>query len=105
VSLTLDTYSQVLAGLQAEAAKRIEDAIGCQIGCQGEDDGPSVPEEAADSLGKVVNRTFTSWKQMAAAWLRQIEGSDEPLEPAFGQGRWSSVRAFSGPRDGERGCR
>ena len=37
VSLTLDTYSHVLPSLQAEAATRMNDAIGeigCQIGCQ-----------------------------------------------------------------------
>ena len=49
----LHTYSHVLPGL-AEAAERMEDAIGCQIGCQ-EDDG-AAPEgkQAADSLDKVV---------------------------------------------------
>ena len=31
VSLTLDTYSHVLPGLQAEAAKRMDDAIGCRL--------------------------------------------------------------------------
>ena len=34
ISLTLDTYSHVLPSLQAEAAKRMDEAIGCQIGCQ-----------------------------------------------------------------------
>ena len=36
ISLTLDTYSHVLPGLQAEAANRMQDALG-ENGCQGED--------------------------------------------------------------------
>jgi len=56
VSLTLDTYSHVLPGLQAEAAKRMQDAIGCQIGCQDEDERPPGTNEAADSLEKLVSR-------------------------------------------------
>ena len=48
VGLTLDTYSLVLPGLQAAAAKRMEDAIGCQE----EDGAPPDVEEVAESLGK-----------------------------------------------------
>ena len=39
ISLTLDTYSHVLPGLQAEAANRMQEALGengCQNGCQTE---------------------------------------------------------------------
>ena len=56
VSLTLDTYSHVLPGLQAEAAKRMDDAIGCQIGCQDESGAPPDIQEVADSLEEVVSR-------------------------------------------------
>jgi hypothetical protein len=45
VSLTLDTYSHVLPSLQAEAAKRMDEAIGCQIGCQKENDSTDQPQE------------------------------------------------------------
>ena len=40
ISLTLDTYSHVLPRIQAEAAKRMDDAlgIGCQNGCQKENE-------------------------------------------------------------------
>jgi len=48
VSLILDTYSHVLPGRQAEAAKHMEDAIGCQVGCQAED-GPPPVEGVVDS--------------------------------------------------------
>jgi hypothetical protein len=34
ISLTLDTYSHVLPSLQAEAARQMDLAIGCQTGCQ-----------------------------------------------------------------------
>jgi integrase len=56
VSLTLDTYSHVLPGLQAEAAKRMDDAIGCQIGCQDEGGAPPHVQEVADSSEEVVSR-------------------------------------------------
>ena len=56
VSLTLDTYSHVLPSLQAEAATRMEDAIGCQIGCQDENASPDQPQEIENSSGKVVSR-------------------------------------------------
>lgn len=46
VTLTLDTYSHVLPSLQAEAAKRMDDAIGCQIGCQEENDSPRTVKNA-----------------------------------------------------------
>ena len=67
----LHTYSHVLPGL-AEAAERMEDAIGCQIGCQ-EDDG-AAPEgkQAADSSEKVMPPNVRSWNQIAA-WLRQLD--------------------------------
>jgi hypothetical protein len=55
VSVTLDTYSHVLPGLQAEAAKRMQEALGCQIGCQDGDDTRGAKEETLDS-GKVVSR-------------------------------------------------
>lgn len=71
VSLTLDTYSHVLRGLQAEAAKRMDDAIGCQIGCQEENGVPLDAQEVADSLGKVVSLTFASWNRVAD-FLNQV---------------------------------
>jgi Phage integrase family len=56
ISLTLNTYSHVLPGLQAEAAKRMDNAIGCQIGCQDESGAPPDIKEVADSLEEVVSR-------------------------------------------------
>jgi integrase-like protein len=56
ISLTLDTYSHVLPSLQAEAARQMDLAIGCQIGCQDDDEAPSEPKEDEDSLDKVVSR-------------------------------------------------
>ena len=52
VSLTLDTYSHVLPSLQAEAATRLDDAIGCQIGCQDDNDGADQPQELRELLRK-----------------------------------------------------
>ncbi len=52
VSLTLDTYSHVLPSLQAEAAKRMDDAIGCQIGCQNEKGSSEEPQESQISEEK-----------------------------------------------------
>jgi hypothetical protein len=71
VSLTLDTYSHVLPGLQTEAAKRMQDAIGCQIGCQDESDAPSEAQKLDDLLGKVVSLNFDSWNQLDG-WLPQV---------------------------------
>ena len=59
ISLTLDTYSHVLPNLQAEAAKRIDEAlgqIGCQNGCQDEQSAPTASEEPQNSGEKVVSR-------------------------------------------------
>ena len=59
-------------GLQAEAARRMEDAIGCQIGCQ---DGGTAPPDVIESavlLGKEVTLTFASWNRVVE-WLRQLE--------------------------------
>ena len=44
ISLTMDTYAHVLPSLQEEAAERINDAIGCQIGYQTEE-APSADEQ------------------------------------------------------------
>jgi integrase len=56
VSLTLDTYSHVLPGLQAEAAQRMEDAIGCQIGCQTDEEASTVTQEVQNRSEEVVSR-------------------------------------------------
>jgi integrase len=72
VSLTLDTYSHVLPGLQAEAARRLEDAIGCQIGCQEENGAPPNSGGNANSLEEVVSLNFASWNQLDW-WLRQVD--------------------------------
>ena len=56
VSLTLDTYSHVLPSLQAEAATRLDDAIGRQIGCQDDNASPDQPQELENYSGKVVSR-------------------------------------------------
>src|SRR5262245_39317534 len=45
IFLTMDTYSHVLPSLQPEAAQRLNDAIGCQIGYQTEHDARSQPRE------------------------------------------------------------
>lgn len=72
ISLTLDTYSHVLPSLQADAAKRMNHAIGCQIGCQTEHDAPSQPEESQNSTENLVSLTFGSWNQVNG-WLRQVD--------------------------------
>jgi hypothetical protein len=72
VSLTLDTYSHVLPGLQAEAAHRMQTAIGCQIGCQDSGEVPPPTPETGDSLEKVVSQTFASWNQIGHV-LRRLE--------------------------------
>jgi len=58
ISLTLDTYSHVLPGLQADAAKRMNEAIGigCQIGCQDEENASSDRQESMISGVKMVSR-------------------------------------------------
>jgi len=59
ISLTLDTYSHVLPGLQAEAASRMQEALGengCQNGCQTETSTPAVAQDLQNSSGKVVSR-------------------------------------------------
>ncbi len=95
VSLTLDTYSHVLPGLQAEAAKRMEDAIGCQIGCQGDDEAPPEGEEAEDSFKKMVSLTFASWNQIGEWFsrleaLRQVALAHDPPRQRHSllRGRW-----------------
>jgi hypothetical protein len=71
-SLTLDTYSHVLPGLQAEAAKRMQEAIGCQIGCQEEEEAPHNLQEAGDSLENLVSQTSASWNQIGE-WLSRLD--------------------------------
>ena len=59
ISLTLDTYSHVLPGLQAEAANRMQEALGengCQNGCQTETSASADEQELQNSTGKVVSR-------------------------------------------------
>jgi integrase len=59
ISLTLDTYSHVLPGLQAEAANRMQEALGengCQNGCQTETSASADEQERQNSEGKVVSR-------------------------------------------------
>ena len=56
VSVTLDAYSHVLPGLQDEAAQRLEEAIGCQIGCQTDEGAPGEEQNVENSLEKVVSR-------------------------------------------------
>jgi integrase len=59
ISLTLDTYSHVLPGLGAEAAKRMDEAlgeIGCQNGCQDEQSVSTASQESQDSGEKMVSR-------------------------------------------------
>ena len=48
--------SHVLPGLQAEAAKRMDEAIGCQIGCQDEDSTSGEPQELRSSGTEIVSR-------------------------------------------------
>ena len=59
ISLTLDTYSHVLPGLQAEAASRMQEALGengCQNGCQTETSASPDEQELQKFSGKVVSR-------------------------------------------------
>jgi hypothetical protein len=72
VSLTLDTYSHVLQGLQAEAAKRMDEAIGCQIGCQDDSEAADQSQEIEESLGEMVSLTFASWNHLVG-WLRMVD--------------------------------
>ena len=74
VSLTLDTYSHVLPGLQAEAAARLDDAlaIGRQNGRQGAESPSREPEDSTNSGEKVVTLTFASWNHIAVL-LRGID--------------------------------
>jgi hypothetical protein len=69
VSLTLDTYSHILPSLQAEAARQMDFAIGCQPN----EEAPPEPKETPDSFGKVTTLTFASWNQMSS-WLSQLQG-------------------------------
>jgi hypothetical protein len=65
---TSGSYSHVLPGLQAEAAKRMDEAIGigCQNGCQDEDGASTAPQESQNSGEKVVKfRELEPHSQMA----------------------------------------
>ena len=48
--------SHVLPSLQAQAASTLDAAIGCQIGCQNENDDADREEEISNSSEKVVSR-------------------------------------------------
>jgi hypothetical protein len=50
----------------------MEDAIGCQIGCQEENSAADQRQEIENSLGKEVSRIFASWNQ-TTAWLRTVD--------------------------------
>ena len=58
VSLTLDTYSHVLPGLQAEAAKRMDEALdfGRQTGRQTENESLDEHQKSPNSGERVVSR-------------------------------------------------
>ena len=58
VSLTLDTYSHVLPGLQAEAAKRMDEALdfGRQTGRQTENESLDEHQKSPNSGEKMVSR-------------------------------------------------
>ena len=59
ISLTLDTYSHVLPGRQAEAPHRMQEALGengCQNGCQTETSTSADEQELQNSQGRVVSR-------------------------------------------------
>ena len=56
ISLTLDTYSHVLPSLQAEAARQMDQAIGCQIGCQNPEGTSAQADESQIASEKVVSR-------------------------------------------------
>jgi len=58
ISLTLDTYSHVLPGLQADAAKRMQEAltIGGQNGCQPPDAAASAAPKESEPGGFLVSR-------------------------------------------------
>ena len=55
ISLTLDTCSHVLPGLQAEAANRMQEALG-ENGCQDDPSTLTASQESRDSEEKVVSR-------------------------------------------------
>jgi len=58
ISLTMDTYSHVLPGLQVEAATRMNEALGfgCRTGCQTEQEPWAEAEKSKDCSEKVVSR-------------------------------------------------
>jgi hypothetical protein len=59
ISLTMDTYTHSLPTLQAEAAARLDEAlgeIGCQNGCQNEKGSSKEPQESQISEGNLVSR-------------------------------------------------
>ena len=68
VSLTLDTYSHALPGLQPEAAKRMDD----EIGCQDVTTTARPPRMRGLSCRKVVTLNFASWNRIAE-WLKSLQ--------------------------------
>jgi hypothetical protein len=52
VSLTLDRYSHVPPGLQEEAAKSMDAATGCQIGCQPDEEESEDDQNVENFFGK-----------------------------------------------------
>lgn len=61
VLLTFDTYSDVLPSLQEEAAKRMHDAIGCQIGVK-----PRTRRLRATPREAIATRHIRNCEQAAA---------------------------------------
>jgi hypothetical protein len=73
ISLTPDTYSHFLPGLQAEAAKRMEAlGNGGQNGCQPPTGGDAPPQGVSESPGFLVSLNSASWNQIDS-WLRGLE--------------------------------
>jgi hypothetical protein len=50
----------------------MQEAIGCQIGCQEEEEAPDNLQETGDSLENLVTLNFASWNRVVS-WLRQLE--------------------------------
>jgi hypothetical protein len=71
VSLTLDTYSHVLPGLQAEAAASMQEAIGCQTSCQDVTERPLTARMRRFPWRKWC-QNFASWN-LIGALLKKID--------------------------------
>jgi hypothetical protein len=50
----------------------MDEAIGCQIGCQDDSEAADQSQEIEESLGEMVSLTFASWNHLVG-WLRMVD--------------------------------